>query len=401
MLKQLVFLLLVFLCIDLFKVYIILLLILNRGLIVQNQLWWKLCDLILPTHRLDQIFDKYRHGTHYINIIVNKFRVVNNIDEINTILYNSPIRYRTGFLKLNFFKNLMPNNVGVIAQDHNHTVIKWQEMRKFNEQILETNMTHSQLITHYKDQIINICNNSEIPLSREYFINIADQIVKLLLFGHMNVSNIILPGSKLYDLPNIFNLLSAPDHTQIVSRCRWKKIIKNTQIKPISLLGQIKDLDDQQLEVYDQIPHWIFPIYGVITSALIRALLLDQNYNKKNIPTRNILLETFRLYSPVTTLFRKDMETDEEILILLQMILRDKRYFENPHSFYPERFNDKKLEYKTYSLMFAHGPQVCPGKNFILYLCEILFDTIKPHFYSDVKLDCDDLPDSLNPFELF
>ena len=37
------------------------------------------------------------------------------------------------------------------------------------------------------------------------------------------------------------------------------------------------NLDDDNLEVFEQIPHWIFPIYGTITSNLIRALLLDKN----------------------------------------------------------------------------------------------------------------------------
>ena len=139
----------------------------------------------------------------------------------------------------------------------------------------------------------------------------------------------------------------------------------------------------------------------MITINLIRALLLDKNYNKKNIPTRNILLETLRLFNPVNTLFRKDIKTNEEILIMVPMILRDSKYFPNPHSFKPERFNDKKLEYQTYSLMFSQGPQICPGKNFILYLSEILFDTIKPIFKSNIKLDCNNIPDTLNPFKLF
>jgi hypothetical protein len=375
-------------------------LIINRGLIIPDKLWWSISDFILPNNRLDSLLEKYRNGTNYINLIVNKFRIINDINEVNIILYNSPIRYRTGFLKYNYFKNVMPKNIGVIARDDDKTIIIWKEMRKFNEQILDTTITYSQIITHHKDKIISICNNSEIPMSQEYFIDIGRQIVKLLLFGHTDVSNIIFPGSELYKFPNIIEILYG-NSSKVSTRNKWSKIIKNTHIEPISLLGRIKDLDDNILEVYYQIPHWIFPIFGVITSALIKALLLDQNYNKKNIPTRNILLETLRLYNPVTTLFRKDIKTNEEILIMIQMILRDKKYFENPHSFQPERFNDIKLEHQTYCLMFSQGPQICPGKNFILYLCEILFNTIKPQFKSNILLNCDHLPDTLNPFELF
>ncbi len=400
MLKQFILLLLLLIFFNIIKIYIIFLLILNRGLIIPNKLWWSINDVILPNNKLDSVFDEYRYGTHYINLIVNKFRIINNINEVNTILYNSPIRYRTGFLKYNYFKNFMPKNIGVIARDDDNTIIRWKEMRKFNEHILDTTITYSQIITHHKDKIISICNNSEIPMSQEYFIDIAEQIVKLLLFGHTNVSNIIFPGSELYIFPNIIEILYG-NSSKVSTKNKWSKIIENTHIEPISLLGRIKNLDDNILEVYYQIPHWIFPIFGIITSTLIKSLLLDQNYNKDNIPTRNILLETLRLFNPVTTLFRKDIKNNEEILIIVQMILRDKQYFENPHSFRPERFNDIKLEHQTYCLMFSQGPQICPGKNFILYLCEILFNTIKPKFKSNKLLNCDHLPDTLNPFELF
>ena len=402
--RLIILLILILFFIKIFKVYFILLIILNRGIIVQNNFWWKISDIILPhyNHRYDNILDEYRNGTHYINLIKIKFRVINDINEINKILYNSPIRYRTGYIKYNYFKNFMPYNIGVIAQSDDKSVIRWQQMRKFNEHILDTGITYSQIIDNYKKQIIDICLKTAniMPMSREYFEEIGKKIVKLLLFGHTNVSDIILPDNKLFPLPNIFSLLFNDDSV-LSNKKKWKKIIKSTYINPISLIGKIKNLDDDNLEVFEQIPHWIFPIYGTITSNLIRALLLDKNYNKKNIPTRNILLETMRLYNPVTTLFRKDINTNEEILIMTQMILRDKKYFNNPHSFYPERFNDKKLEYQIYSLMFSQGPQICPGKNFILYLIEILFDTIKPIFKSNKILDCYDLPDSLNPFDLF
>ena len=54
-----------------------------------------------------------------------------------------------------------------------------------------------------------------------------------------------------------------------------------------------------------------------------------------------------------------------------------------------------------YSLMFSQGPQICPGKNLIIHLMVIMFDAIKPLFKSNKFVDVDDLPDSLNPFNLF
>ena len=52
----------------------------------------------------------------------------------------------------------MPKNIGVIARDDDNTILRWKEMRKFNEQILDTTITYSQIITHHKDKIISICN---------------------------------------------------------------------------------------------------------------------------------------------------------------------------------------------------------------------------------------------------
>ena len=83
------------------------------------------------------------------------------------------------------------------------------------------------------------------------------------------------------------------------------------------------------------------------------------------------------------------------------MFLRDPTYFPNPHEYNPNRWYDKNLEFKVYNLIFSQGPQICPGKNLILFLLEILFTNIQPIFKSKKKLDLHDLPDSLNPFDLF
>ena len=83
------------------------------------------------------------------------------------------------------------------------------------------------------------------------------------------------------------------------------------------------------------------------------------------------------------------------------MFLRDPKYFQNPNKYDPTRWNDKNLEFQMYSLMFSQGPQICPGKNLILFLLEILFIKVKPFFISQKTLNINDLPDSLNPFDLF
>ena len=391
---------LIILLIYIFRIYFAFIIIVNRGIIIPSKSWWKISNICLPDNTLHNIIKDYCTGRKYIDLFIAKFRVVNDIEEVKTILYNSNNYYRTGKIKNIFFKQLMPYNVGVTINDNNDSINLWKERREFNEKILDTKITHSIIINNYKEQIKEICLKSKFIKAdcNEYFIYIANNIVKLLLCGHTDISDRVLPGSDLYIQADISKLLSnQKEHSK---KKEWEEIIKNTKINSISLLGRINNLDDNILQVYDQVPHWIFPMFGSIRLTLVRALLLDLN-SCSNVPTRNIILETLRLYNPVITLFRKDINNNEELLIFIQMFLRNDKYFENPHSYLPERWNDHSLELQTYNLMFSQGPQICPGKNLILFLLEILFDLIKPIFNSNKKIDCNHLPDSLNPFELF
>jgi len=385
-----------------FRIYFAFIIIIKRGIIFPSKLWWKISDIFLPNNTLNNIIIDYYTGKKYINLFIVNFRVVNDINEVKKILYNTNNNYRTGKIKNKFFKQIMPYNIGVTINDNNNSFILWEKRREFNEKILDTKITHSIIIDYYKEQIKDICLKSKFIKadSNEYFTYITNNIVKLILCGNLNISNRILPDGDLFIQPGVSKLLSEQKNHS--NKKEWEEIIKNTIINPISLLGRINNFDDNILQVYDQIPHWIFPIYGSITTTLVRALLLDLNCNiKNNNNTRNIILETLRLYNPVISLFRKDISNNEELLIFIQMFLRNEKYFNNPHCFYPDRWNDKSLEFQTYNLMFSQGPQICPGKNLILYLLEFLFDLIRPIFNSNKKLNCDYLPDSLNPFELF
>lgn len=378
-----------------YKFYINIFILISRGIITPNEFWWTINDLFISKHEITDSLDKYRIGNHEISILGNKFTIVNNIDEVRHILENSPKIFKRGKIKYNFFKVLMPHNIGIIYETD-----KWRKLRDINENILGTNHIKYDLITNLNNQIISIVNCNTKYSTRNDYVCLGKNITKLIVFGNIDVSD------KIFDLiktPSFFELIFNSDNNDDNCYAEWKKLLETSKIDNISLVGKLKEsyniLDE---EIIDQIPHWIFPMFGSISITLPRLLLLDSLYeNNTDVPIRNKILETLRLYNPVITLFRLNSETNKEYLIFVQMFLRDPKYFPNPNKYDPTRWNDKNLEFQMYSLMFSQGPQICPGKNLILFILEILFIQVKPLFRSKKILNINDLPDSLNPFDLF
>ncbi len=365
----------------------------NRGIINPDIKWWEINDQVFKKHTFSNYVNKYSHGNYNKNILGRNYIIVNKLDQVKEILFNSPNRYKRGNLKYNFFRTFMPDNIGVTYD----TKI-WRERRTLNEYILDTSIIHSSIIDTHKDEIKNIVKTIGQLHSRDDCVKLSHTITKLLLFGHTNVSDEIF--DLIYTPTTIELIFKTGDHVKAIHN-RWRYILKTTEIKDNSLIGKLKknnNLDHD--DIIDQIPHWVFPINGSISITLPRLLLLE-SLHSDNSSIRSKILETVRLYNPVVTLFRLDEQTGKEYLILIQMFLRNCEYFNNPHTYNPSRFENNKIEHELYCLMFSQGPQICPGKNLILYLLEILYEECKPYFKSNIKLDTNDLPDNLNPFKLF
>ena len=88
-------------------------------------------------------------------------------------------------------------------------------------------------------------------------------------------------------------------------------------------------------------------------------------------------METLRLNNPVVTTFRTVEEDNhprfkkgDQLVILNNPVLRDKKQFTDPDCFRPERWAEPGLEESYYSLMFNQGPQRCPGKELAILLME-------------------------------
>ena len=125
---------------------------------------------------------------------------------------------------------------------------------------------------------------------------------------------------------------------------------------------------------------------------------------------RSCILELFRLMNPVNSTFRtlnKDIgnfKKGEQFIIFNNAIMRDPDYFKNPHSFIPERWtNEMENEYRFIS--FNQGPQRCPGKELIIFICKcFIISYLQKYNIKDInismKINKKNIPQVINPYKI-
>jgi hypothetical protein len=89
---------------------------------------------------------------------------------------------------------------------------------------------------------------------------------------------------------------------------------------------------------------------------------------------------------------------------MINPVLRENEYFNEPNKFIPERWNDE-MEQSYYVIMFNQGPQRCPSKELVIFLCQsFIYQFFKIHMINDKtkidinKIDTDKIPQITNPF---
>jgi len=94
--------------------------------------------------------------------------------------------------------------------------------------------------------------------------------------------------------------------------------------------------------------------------------------------TKQVVEESMRMYPPAYFIDRVNYEDDSfngmhfkkgsSLLFSVHEIHRDKRFWENPDTFNPDRFKDgKNIKYSEYYYPFGAGPRMCIGNNFAMY----------------------------------
>ncbi|MBK9048701.1 MAG: cytochrome P450 [Bacteroidetes bacterium] len=106
----------------------------------------------------------------------------------------------------------------------------------------------------------------------------------------------------------------------------------------------------------------------------------------------NVIEETLRIYPPAWIIGRKNIKPDKignyavpagtNILISPYALHRDKRFWENPETFIPERFETSETikKVKNMYLPFGAGPRICIGNNFAIMEMQIVLAMILTKF---------------------
>jgi cytochrome P450 len=120
--------------------------------------------------------------------------------------------------------------------------------------------------------------------------------------------------------------------------------------------------------------------------------------------TEKVVKESMRLYPPVS-IFGREVVSDAQIgdvalpkgsiILISQWVMhRSPRYFDNPETFEPKRWEndlEKKLPRGVY-IPFGDGPRVCIGKGFALMEAVLLLATISQRFEIDLVPDAPIVP---------
>jgi len=403
---------------DTIRTNIFLLLTVKRGILAPDCFWYGISDFSHDGFGVSIYQDiKKEYGKKIVpmNMLGYQINVVLDNSFIQQILDKSPNVFGVGKLKFDFFKSFMEYNVGVSQG------CPWKKRRKFNEAVLMSDMNH-KMDPDFDKYIQNQLQDS-LPEEFNDFLNFGKRLAMRVVF---NDDYVYEPIFQMFQAANsASSVMFGTAHIDSDLKQKYFDFMKSSLKNPNkgSLIYMINDADGlDETEILHQIPHWIFPITGLIAISALRFLtilancqpvldkLVKSNYDDKYM--RQCILEFLRLSNPVNSTFRTLLEDynfnneykfkkGDQFLIINNPIMRDPNNFQHPTSYEPERWNDPELENKYYSLMFNQGPQRCPGKELAIFL---LGSFIKNYLklttgkiYTNIRIDCQDIPQSINP----
>lgn len=385
------------------KLNFMMVLITSRGIIAPNRFWWSVSELLLKDSSGVEFYrDLQKYGKPIIqrNMAGLPMNIILDVKYVKQILDGSPYPFGAGQLKRNFFQSFMSKNLGVSEGED------WVRRRKMNEIVLQTNKFPHDYLDIWK------LNFDKKLTNFDEFNQYGKLKTMQIVFGDSTVNPYVF---KIFEEANsvsaIFGNATLPSkdkyNTYVYSQ------IKNP--KPNSLLSLAHGSKE---EIYQQVPHWIFPTIGLFNTHFPRLLLFINSHPDVKVKLdkeldsyylRACILETFRLNNPVITTFR---ETDEDVVL-------DKEYkkgshfvifnnpvlrsgFEEPDKYIPERWNPE-LEKSYYAIMFNQGPQKCPGKNLAIAIMSKLYIEYNKKFNVEnihPKIDTEYVPQMINPYSI-
>ena len=409
-------------------------LIVNRGILAPNCPWWNVSDALLSDASGVNLYNELKktHGKIIpMNMFGQRIFLVTDIDFVREILHKSPFIFGVGKLKYRMFKSFMAKNVGVSEGE------AWVTRRQLNEKVLFTDQLHPYAGMYHKF-IGQMFVNDVLPLNYKEFLYCSKLLAMKVVFGENNINPTVF---KIFPEANTMCSI-IQDNYEINPEMKdtfityLRQQIANP--KSYSLVSIAVTYTTSESELLNQIPHWIFPIVGLMPNTFARLMVLLCNHPQKfgilieelrlcddlTSPMkvyklqylRYCILETMRLNNPVVTTFRTLLadycfdvdhcyKKGDQFLILNNPILRD---FEKPNEFIPERWENISEE-SDRVVMFNHGPQKCPGKELVMFLLGSTFvnfctcSGILEYGYQILrcdKIDVYNIPQMINPCKI-
>jgi hypothetical protein len=399
---------------DTIKLNVMVYLIIHRGLLAPNCFWWSVSETILQDASGVEMYNRLKNehpNDSFVTLSMwgRTIYMITNPKYLPPVLENSPFIFGAGKHKKRFFSTFMKGNVGISEG------CPWKYRRSLNEYVLNSKQSHHYLPQYSKD-IDNLLSRYQKPANYQQFSFLGKKLAGLVVFNDPNPSDTVFkilsesnnPWSLLFNIPQP----SMQEYMQYVKQ-------ELAHPRPRSMIELGKKFGASDYEMIQQIPHWVFPIAGLIAVAVPRVMVLVCNtphVYKKILDgagpayLRKCILETFRLNNQVVTLFRtllqdytfengEHFKKGDQFVIFTNPVMRSER-FAFPNAFIPERWGDPELEKSYFAIMFSQGPQNCPGKEIALDLATHFLDVIfKSYLITGVepRLNTRDVPQMINP----
>lgn len=361
-------------------------LISNAGLIDLKQKQSKILDTItndeimIQFHRkLQNKYNKYIK-TYMITKDYNYY--ILDPELAKKILNDSPHLFSAGKVKEDFFKQTMPNNLGIARCDSNNKC-PWKKMRKFNENVLGTKQTN-----HFFECINSIIEKNIVkqPLNISDFKVISSNIVCQSLFGS-NGKNLCIFEKIHYEFINNKDVLKTKFYQDYKNHLHQSyKSAPKCSLN--NLVNQYQN--DSYNVIDDQIPHWTGPFRFIISYLIPNLLAIILNFkdiyqklmfelkkkdfdiNSKTSYLHYCVIEHIRMFNTININMQRTanktmdyyglkLNKGDQIFILFSSILRNSNDFSEPDTFNPDRWSNKDI--KSQNMVFSVGPQQCPSIN--------------------------------------
>lgn len=402
----------------------------SRGILTVDPFWWRVNDLFPDSSGVALYRQLQARGSFVpTNIFGTRVVIVTDVAAITEILDGSPTPFGVGALKYAFFEPFMAMNVGVSGG------CPWKRRRHVNDVALALPPEGHPGPAHALPSL------PALPTCFDDFARLGRAISTHIVFGAgapvcAAVYDIFTEANSMASVvfggtPSLVSDATLREYTAYLQRYIRDPV-------PGSLIAAAAAVEGDAQELLHQIPHWVFPLNGLIAVAAPRLLALLINHPRvlgevvrgTREPgagaayLRKCVLELFRLNNPVNSTFRTvcrdytfgdgqgvpkvaraSFAAGTNFLVLNNPVNRDPAGFDWPDRFIPERWTPE-LEGSPYALMFNQGPQRCPGKELAIHVLSAFTAQVLARvpaggrLTTNLAVDPEHVPQMINPVRL-